>query len=182
MNLWNLSLVRILFVAALLVTPVSWAQVTTERTRSATSTSSEAEARKANVEAYIELMRRDVRQDRAKIVGSIMALSPADAAKFWPIYNDYEAQLNRLNDERADSVEEYARGYNQMTDQKADELMQKGMAYQKQRVALLASTYERVKQALGAVTAARFLEVENQLQQIIDLQIDSSLPVGGQGS
>jgi tRNA G18 (ribose-2'-O)-methylase SpoU len=69
-----------------------------------------------------------------------------------------------------------------MTNQKADALTQKGMAYQKQRAELLASTYYRVKQALGAVTAARFFEVENQLQQIIDLQIDSSLPVAGQGS
>jgi hypothetical protein len=182
MNFSKLSLLRILFVAALLVTPVGWAQVTTQRTRATTSTSSDSEARKQNVEAYVELMRRDVRQDKAKIMGSIMALSAADAAKFWPIYKDYEARLNKLDDERVDNVDEYVRGYNRMTDQKADELMQKGMAYQRQRAELLASTYERVKQALGAVTAARFLEVESQLQSIIDLQIDSSLPVAGQGS
>jgi hypothetical protein len=34
-----------------------------------------------------------------------------------------------------------------------------------------------MKQALGAVLAARFLQIEDQLLLIIDLQIDSSLPI-----
>jgi len=35
---------------------------------------------------------------------------------------------------------------------------------------------------LGGVTAARFAQIEHQLLLIIDLQIDSSLPIAGQGS
>jgi hypothetical protein len=69
-----------------------------------------------------------------------------------------------------------------MTDEKADELIQKSLANQKQRADLLATTYDRVKQAVGAVTAARFAQVEHQLLLIIDLQIASSLPVVGQSS
>jgi hypothetical protein len=69
-----------------------------------------------------------------------------------------------------------------MTDEKADELIQKSLAYQKQRAELLVKAYDRVKQALGGITAARFAQVEHQLLLIIDLQIDSSLPVVGQGS
>jgi hypothetical protein len=111
-----------------------------------------------------------------------MVLSAQDAAKFWPIYSDYDAQLTKLNDQRVENIKEYARAYDQMTDDKADELIQKSLAYQKERAALLAQTYDKVKQALGAVTAARFAMVEHQLLLIIDLQIDSSLPIVGQGS
>jgi hypothetical protein len=56
------------------------------------------------------------------------------------------------------------------------------MEFRKQRAELLAGTYERVKQALGAITAARFVVVEDQLLLLIDLQIVSSLPIVGQGS
>jgi len=35
---------------------------------------------------------------------------------------------------------------------------------------------------LGGVTAARFIQIEDQLLLIIDLQIDSSLPIVGQSS
>jgi len=66
-----------------------------------------------------------------------------------------------------------------MTDQKADELIKNSMAYQKQRAELLAKYYELMKQQLGAITAVRFAQVENQLLLLIDLKITSSLPVVG---
>jgi len=64
-----------------------------------------------------------------------------------------------------------------MTDEKADQLVQNAVAYQRQRTELLAKTYDRVKQALGGVQAARFAMVEHQLLAIIDLQVVSSLPI-----
>ncbi|WP_433968503.1 hypothetical protein [Tunturiibacter gelidiferens] len=108
-----------------------------------------------------------------------MQLSAADAAKFWPIYTEYEAELAKLNDLRMANIQEYARTYDQMTDEKADELIRKALAYRKQRPELLTKYYGRFKQALGATTAARFFQVEDQLLSIIDLQIDSSLPLAG---
>ena len=50
------------------------------------------------------------------------------------------------------------------------------------RSELLAKYYDRVKQSLGGITAARFVQVENQLLLIIDLQIVSSLPLVGGSS
>jgi len=144
--------------------------------------SPEADAQEKNLQSYIDLLRRDVRQQKAEIMGAVMVLSAADAAKFWPIYTDYDAELIKLNDQRVENIKEYSRNYDQMTDDKADELVQKSLAYQQQRAELLAKTYGRVKEALGGITAARFAQVENQLLLIIDLQIASSLPVVGQGS
>ena len=86
------------------------------------------------------------------------------------------------DDQRVATIKEYAESYNQMTDEKADELVRKSMEFRKQRAKLLAETYEKVKQALGAITAARFVVVEDQLLLLIDLQIVSSLPIVGQGS
>jgi hypothetical protein len=135
-----------------------------------------------NIQAYIDLLRADIRQQKAEMMGAVMKLSAADAAKFWPIYEEYDAELAKLNDLRVANIREYASTYDQMTDEKADELIQKALSYRKQRSELLAKYYERVRQALGGITAARFIQVEDQLLLIIDLQIDSSLPVVGQGS
>ncbi len=135
-----------------------------------------------NTQAYIDLLRSDVRQQKAEVLGAVMQLSAADAAKFWPIYTEYDAELTKLNDLRVANIQEYARTYDQMTDGKADELIRKALEYRKQRPELLAKYYERVKQALGATTAARFIQVEDQLLSIIDLQIDSALPIVGKNS
>jgi hypothetical protein len=146
--------------------------------QAAVSASSDAQ----NIQAYIDLLRADVRQQKAEMLGAVMQLSAADAAKFWPIYEQYDAELAKLNDQRVANIQEYAATYDQMTDEKADELIQKALSYHKQRSELLAKYYEQVKQALGGITAARFIQVEDQLLLIIDLQIDSSLPVVGHSS
>jgi hypothetical protein len=135
-----------------------------------------------NIQAYIELLRSDVRQQKTEAMGAVMELSAADAAKFWPIYSEYDVELTKLNDSRVANIQEYSRTYADMTDEKADELIQKAMLYRKQRSELLAKYYGRVKEQLGGVTAARFVQVEDQLLLLIDLQIDSSLPIVGQGS
>lgn len=132
-----------------------------------------------NTREYIILLRKDVSAEKARLLGTVMQFDAEDAAKFWPIYRDYDAELNKLNDLRVANIKEYARTYNEMTDAKADELIKDAMTYQKQRDELLGKYYERVKQELGAITAARFVQVEHQLLMIIDLKIASSLPVVG---
>jgi len=171
------------FVLMLFLAPFGRAQTKPQKNPSdAIAAPDNTGTQKTNIQEYINLLRSDVRQQKAEIMGSVMALSAQDAAKFWPIYGDYDTQLTKLNDQRLQTIKEYAQSYNSMTDQKADELVQRTMAYQKQRSELLAGTYNKVKDALGGVTAARFAMVEHQLLLIIDLQIASSLPVVGQGS
>jgi hypothetical protein len=141
-----------------------------------------ADAQEKNVKEYVELLRTDVRQQKSQILGAVMQFDVDQAAKFWPIYNDYDAELTKLNNLRLANIQEYAKHYSDLTDAKADELIQKALDYRKQRADLLAKCYGRVKASLGAVEAARFLQVEDQLLLIIDLQIQSSLPIIAQGS
>lgn len=180
MKFVNQLLLAILFVQSVLVPYPAGAQTETQKPEDKTAVSADADAQKKNVDAYVDLLRKDVRQQKAEIMGAVMVLSADDAAKFWPIYSEYDAELTKLNDQRVANIKEYARVYNQMTDEKADDLIQRSLTYQKQRAELLAKTYDRVKGTVGAITAARFVQVEHQLLLIIDLQIASSLPVVSQ--
>jgi hypothetical protein len=143
---------------------------------------SATDAQKKNIQEYIELMRTNVRDQKAEIMGAVMQLNAEESAKFWPIYSEYDAELTKVNNLRVQNIQEYAQSYTQMTDEKADELIHNALTYQKQRSELLAKYYDQMKQSLGAITAARFLQVEHQLLLIIDLQIASSLPIVGEGS
>src|SRR4029077_16252137 len=182
MKFVNRLLLATLFVQSVITSNPACAQPQTQQPGSNSAASDESDAQKQNMQAYIDLMRKNVRQEKAEIMGAVMVLSADDAAKFWPIYSEYDVELTNLNDQRVENIKEYARTYNAMTDEKADELIRKSLAYQKQRAELLARTYDRVKQAVGAISAARFAQVEHQLLLIIDLQIVSSLPIVEQGS
>jgi hypothetical protein len=178
----NRFLLGALCVLGIAVVPPCRAQMSSEKTESKPASSVEADTQEKNVQAYVELLHRNVRQDKAEIMGVVMLLNAEDAAKFWPIYNEYDQELSQLNSQRLENIKEYARSYDQLTDEKADELIQKSVAYQKQRGELVAKTYDKVKQALGGVMAARFALAEHQLLLIIDLEMDSLLPIAPQGA
>lgn len=152
-----------------------------EKSAKQTASSLTTDPEEKNLQAYIELIRTNVRQEKSQLMGAVMQLDVDEAAKFWPLYSEYDAELTKLNNLRVENIKEYARSYTEMTDAKADELIRRALDYQKQRGELLDKYYERFKQSLGAITAARFVQVEHQLLLIIDLQIISSLPIVGQG-
>jgi hypothetical protein len=133
---------------------------------------------KKNIDEYVALLRENVRQQSAQITGAMMQLTPEESKKFWPIYDEYQKSLFKLNNSRIQNWTN-AGDFAQLTDEKADQLIKEDMNLRKQRDELLAQSYERVKQSLGAMTAARFMLVESQLQSIIDLQLDSRLSIGG---
>ena len=162
-----------------------WARAGGQETAPKTTedqTAASTETEKRNLQEYMTLLRENLAQEKAQILGGVMQLTPAQAAKFWPIYDEYDTELNKLNDLRLENIKSYAREYSQMTDEKADQLTNQAIDFQRRRTDLLSKYYERVKGALGATKAAQFLQVEHQLLSLIDLQIDQRLPIVGQGS
>jgi hypothetical protein len=129
-----------------------------------------------NIETYMDLLRSDVKAQKVQIIGVMMQFSPDQASTFWPIYKEYDVSLTKLGDQRLAIIKEYAANYDSMTDAKADDLIERSIALETDRNALLKQTYEQVKNKIGAKEAARFLQVEHQLLLIIDLQIASELP------
>jgi hypothetical protein len=158
--------------------PVAFSQGTAQ----SQGTETQAGAREKNIQEYIELLFDDVRPQNAQILGAVMQLDADQAKKFWPVYDEYQGELTKLNKTRIANIEEYAGNYNQMTESKADELIRNGLDYRKQCAELLAKYYDRVKAVLGPTEAARFVQVEDQLLMLIDLQITAKLPIFGQGS
>jgi hypothetical protein len=85
--------------------------------------------------------------------------------------------LTRIGDRKLAMIKKYTENYDNMTDALADELMREAIQIDQQRHDLMVKTYQQMKRALGGVSAARFLQVENQLLMLIELQVASSLPV-----
>jgi hypothetical protein len=138
---------------------------------------SPSKTQKANLDAYATLLREDVPDQKEQLMGLVLSLTEADAAKFWPIYNRYEAELDGLNASSAASIDDYVRSYGHLTEQQADNVVHNQTQVQSQRAALLDKYYGQVKGALGPETAARFYEAESQLLLLTDLQLSSKLPV-----
>lgn len=136
-----------------------------------------ADTKDQNLRAYVELLRADVRAQKVAFIHQLMEFTEAEDKAFWPIYREYDLELSKINDERVTGIEEYAQNYTQVTDALADKLALKALELESRRTVLKQKYYERFKVALSPKTAARFLQVENQLLMIVDLQIAASLPI-----
>ena len=136
-----------------------------------------SESQVLNIQTYIELLRTDLNAQKRQIINETMQLDDKQARIFWPIYNDYEADRDKLGDEKLAIVQEYATNFLTMTNEKADELAQRVMALDDQRMALRRKYYDLMKKSLPAILVVRFFQVENQIQLLVDLKIASNLPI-----
>jgi hypothetical protein len=135
------------------------------------------QARDTNLLAYAELLRSDLRSQKVAILTEMMQFTEAEDAKFWPVYREYEADLAKINDERLALIREYATKYEAITDDVADRLARTALDLEGRRHALKVKYYDRFKSVLTPRTAARFLQIENQILLLLDLQIAASLPI-----
>src|SRR3990172_2275158 len=138
---------------------------------------SAAETEEANLKAYVDLIRQDVKKEKVPIVTELMVLSPEESAQFWPVYNEYDKALTALADERIALIKMYAANYGSLTGETATKLVMGVLDLDVKRNDLKREYFKKMGDALSPVLAARFLQIENQLEKIIDLQISSSLPL-----
>jgi hypothetical protein len=131
----------------------------------------------ANLNEYITLLRSDVAHAKAAILNDLMDLTPEEAVQFWPIYNQYNQTLSSINDERLAAIEMYARDYANLTNAQVTQIANTLLEGDSRRTELKKQTFERLSQATSPLLAARFLQIENQLEKIIDLQIAAHLPI-----
>jgi hypothetical protein len=136
-----------------------------------------AESKELNERAYVRLLRSDLKTKKEAIIKEDMQLTPQQAAAFWPIYKNYDAEQNKLIDQKRAVFQDYAQKFMTMNDEKADQIAQKVIALDDQRLALRKKYYQLMKSAIPTVLVVRFFHVENQIQSLMDLQIDSTLPI-----
>ena len=135
------------------------------------------ETRDTNLRAYAELLRSDLRAQHVAIITEVMQFNEAEDAKFWPVYREYETDLAKINDDRMALIKDYAANYEKLTDDVADKLARRALDLEAKRGALKSTYYDKFKTALSPKTAARFIQVENQILLLLDLQIAASLPL-----
>jgi hypothetical protein len=131
----------------------------------------------ANLDEYVKLVRSGVQQDKAQILGQALELDATQSAAFWPVYKKYEAEVAAIGDKRYAGIKDYAAHYGTLTDAKASELTDGAIALEEQRLATLKRVVGELRGVLPAVKVARFYQVENALNKIVDLRLVSEIPL-----
>ncbi len=135
------------------------------------------QTQEANLQAYISMLRKDLKKDKVSVITEMMELGPSDAAKFWPVYNEYDKSLTKLGDERIAFIRMYADNYSSLSQETATKIAIGMIDLEAKRVELRKQYFQRLSQTLTPKEAAKWLQVETQMERLVDLQILSSLPI-----
>src|SRR6201986_4064618 len=100
--------------AMVILTGLSWSQ-------SSAQTPSDRSAQ-SGMDQDIDLFRKDVRSQKRQIIASNLQLTDQEAVKFWPLYDQYTADLVRINDAKYAAIKQYVNNYDTMTDAQAIDL------------------------------------------------------------
>ncbi len=79
----------------------------------------QATSTQSSVDQDIALLRKDIRSDKKQIIAANLQLTDAEAQKFWPVYDQYTAELAKINDTKVATIKDYAANYSTLTDDKA---------------------------------------------------------------
>jgi hypothetical protein len=131
----------------------------------------------SSVDQDIDLMRKDVRSQKKQIIAANLQLTDAEAVTFWPVYDQYTAELVKINDAKYAAIKEYATNYDTLTDEKALSLTRQILGVD-QSVAQLRQKYVPiVGKVISGKKTALFFQLDRRLTALIDLQLAAAIPM-----
>jgi hypothetical protein len=127
----------------------------------------------------MQILRDKIRADKKFVVATNMELTESEAKNFWPIYDQYQKELQNINGRILAVLESYEADFNgkSLTDDKAKKLIDEALAIE-QAEANLKSTYApKLGKALPVRKVARYLQIENKIRAVVKYDIASGVPL-----
>jgi len=125
----------------------------------------------------IQMLRADIRAQRKDLTAQNMTLTPDEATKFWPIYDQYRQEAIKPNDDRWALIKEYAANYNTMTDAQAQDYMKRSTAIDQQLLSLRMKYVPVFEKVISAKKTALWYQIDRRIDLLINLQLSAAIPM-----
>ena len=127
----------------------------------------------------LEIMHDKLKADKKLIVAKYMDLTESEAKKFWPVYEEYQGDLQKTNQRLRGLLESYAADYRNksMNDEKAKKLLDEWIAIEQEEGKRRSAFAPKVLQALPVKKAARYLQIENEYRTLLRYDLAATVPL-----
>lgn len=125
----------------------------------------------------VDEVRQAMRKDKRALVERNMQLTAQESAKFWPIYETYQSELDRVVARENRAILDYIDAENTMTDANAKRIARELLKAEDDELALRQKQYRRMLAVLPARKATRYLQIENKLRTLQRYDIAERIPL-----
>ena len=125
----------------------------------------------------MQALRAAIKSDKKWFVAATLQLTPAEAKKFWPIYDAYQRTIDASNRKRALAVEAVVAKDEDLSNAYARNLATDAIANDEAEIKARRALQNRLMKALPPIKAARYLQLESKIRALQDYDIASMIPL-----
>ena len=119
-------------------------------------------------------------KEKKELVNTYMTIPQKKSDQFWKLYDQYEDARKKLGRQRIALIEDYATHYDKLTDAKANELATKKLAWNASYAKFQQTYFTKFSALIGGVQAAKFIQLEDYIENSIRVAISDEIPFIGQ--
>ena len=127
----------------------------------------------------MQILRDKIKADKKLVVAANMELTEAEAKGFWPIYEQYQKELQKINQRIAKVLDSYADDARSksLTDDKAKKLIDEAVAIDQAESHLKSTFAPKLSKALPVKKVARYLQIENKIRAVVKYDLAQGVPL-----
>jgi hypothetical protein len=127
----------------------------------------------------MQILREKLKADKKLVVAANMDLKEAEAKAFWPLYDEYQKELEKLNKRTADLIRRYAREYNSgdLKNDEARKLISDFLDNETAATTAKRNMVQKVSKVLTGKKTARYLQIENKIRAALQYELADSIPL-----
>jgi len=127
----------------------------------------------------MQILRDKIKADKKLLVATNMELTESEAKAFWPIYEQYQKELQRINQRIAKLLDSYADDARSksLTDDKAKKLIDDAAAIEQTEANLKSAYAPKLSKALPVIKVIRYLQIENKIRAVVKYDLAQGVPL-----
>ena len=125
----------------------------------------------------LNLLRKDLRSKRKQLIAANLKLTDTEAAKFWPVYDQYIQELVAINDKKFALIQDYADNWGKMTNDQSLLFSRQWLDMDIQIAQLRQKYVPIMAKVLDGKKTATFFQLDRRIAMMLDLQVSSQMPL-----
>jgi hypothetical protein len=127
----------------------------------------------------MEILRDKIKADKKLVVAANMELTESEAKGFWPVYDQYQKDLQKINQRIVALLDSYADDFRakSLTDDKAKKLINEALAIDRAEADLKTNYAPKLSKVLPVKKVVRYLQIENKIRAVVKYDIASGVPL-----
>ena len=125
----------------------------------------------------LNLLRQDLRAKRKQLIAGNLKLTDTEAARFWPVYDQYTKELIAINDKKFALIKDYAENYGKMSDFESLLFIRNWLDADIATTQLRQKYVPIVSKVLDGKKTATFFQLDRRIAMMLELQVSSQMPL-----